>query len=175
MYLFHNQVISKHTFSVYIQRKDYYTKYIDIRTYTKQLSNVNYLNVNYINCRLSERRRKMLTQPKMATNQRKRTVLSVDQKFEICKRLKKGATITSLLKELNIGKLMICDIKRNEEKLVTFVEKLFFTSITSFFMTCSIFTVGGEVFVLQYYQLCIHFVHGVMLFDYTYFFILRTG
>ena len=74
----------------------------------------------------------MLTQPKMATNQRKRTVLSVDQKFEICKRLKKGATITSLSKELNIGKLMICDIKRNEEKLVTFVEKLFFTSITSF-------------------------------------------
>ena len=29
--------------------------------------------------------------------------------------------------------------------------------------------------MLQYYQLCIHFVHDVMLFDYTYFLILRTG
>ena len=65
----------------------------------------------------------MLTQQKMAANQRKRTVLSVDKKLDICKRLKKGATITSLSKELNIGKSTISDIKRNEEKLVTFVEK----------------------------------------------------
>ncbi len=49
---------------------------------------------------------------------------SIDQKLQICKRLKKGASITSLSKELGLGKSTICDIKRNEDKLVTFVEKL---------------------------------------------------
>ena len=47
----------------------------------------------------------------------------MEQKLDICKRLKKGATITSSLKELDIGKSTICDIKQNEEKLVAFVEK----------------------------------------------------
>ena len=60
----------------------------------------------------------------MDASKRKRTVLSVDQKLQICKRLKKGATTTSLSKELGLGKSTICDIKRNEDKLVTFVEKL---------------------------------------------------
>ena len=49
---------------------------------------------------------------------------SIDQKLQICKRLKKGASITSLSKELGLGKSTICDIKRNEDKLVTFGEKL---------------------------------------------------
>ena len=60
----------------------------------------------------------------MDTSKRKRTVLSVDQKLHICKRLKKGASITSLSKELGLGKSTICDIKRKEDKLVTFVKKL---------------------------------------------------
>ena len=60
----------------------------------------------------------------MDTSKRKRPVLSVDQKLENCKQLKKGASITSLLKELGLGKSTICSIKRNEDKLVTFVEKL---------------------------------------------------
>ena len=49
---------------------------------------------------------------------------SIDQKLQICKRLKKGASITSLSKELGLGKSTICDIKRNEDKSVTFGEKL---------------------------------------------------
>ena len=61
----------------------------------------------------------------MDASKRKRTVLSVDQKLEICKRLKKGASITSLSKELRLGKSTICDIKQSEDKLVTFVVKLF--------------------------------------------------
>ena len=56
--------------------------------------------------------------------QQKKTVLSVDQKLQICKRLKNGASITSLLKELGLGKCTTCNIKQNEDKLVTFVEKL---------------------------------------------------
>ena len=48
----------------------------------------------------------------------------MNQKLQICKRLKKGASITSLSKELGLGKSTICDIKQNEDKLVTFVEKL---------------------------------------------------
>ena len=60
----------------------------------------------------------------LSEQKRKRTVLSVDQKLQICKRLKKGASISSLLKELGLGKSTICDIKRNEDKLVTLVEKL---------------------------------------------------
>ena len=59
----------------------------------------------------------------MDASKRKRTVLSVDQKLQICKRLKKGASITSLSKELGLGKYTICDIKQNEDKFVTFVEK----------------------------------------------------
>lgn len=59
----------------------------------------------------------------MDTNKRKRTFLSVDQKLQVCKRLKKGASIAPPSKELRLGKSTICDIKQNEDKLVTFVEK----------------------------------------------------
>ena len=48
----------------------------------------------------------------MDASKRKRTVLSVDQKLQICKRLKKGASITSLSKELGLGKSTICDISK---------------------------------------------------------------
>ena len=60
----------------------------------------------------------------MDASKRKRTVLSIDQKLQICKQLKKGASITWLSKELGLGRYTICDIKQNEDKLVTFVEKL---------------------------------------------------
>ena len=51
----------------------------------------------------------------MAANEE---LLSIDQKLEICKRLKKVATITSLLKELNIGKSTSCHIKQNSSLLL---------------------------------------------------------
>ena len=61
----------------------------------------------------------------MATcNKRKRQVLSIEQKLEICRRLRGGASITALSKELEIGKSTIYDIKRNEEKLNSFATKM---------------------------------------------------
>ena len=60
----------------------------------------------------------------MVTDKRKRTVLTLDEKLDICKRLKKGATITSLSTEFGIGKSTICDIKRNKDKLASFASKL---------------------------------------------------
>ena len=55
---------------------------------------------------------------------RKRTVLSIETKLEICKRLKKGATATALSKEFEVGKSTISDIKKNEEKLISFASKM---------------------------------------------------
>lgn len=55
---------------------------------------------------------------KMATCKRKRKIISVKQKLEICKRVKSGATVTSLSTKLKIGKPMICDIKRSKEELM---------------------------------------------------------
>ena len=61
----------------------------------------------------------------MATcSKRKRKVLSIEQKVEICQRLRSGASITALLKEMDIGKSMICDIKRSEDKLTSFAAKM---------------------------------------------------
>ena len=57
-------------------------------------------------------------------NKRKRKVLSIEQKLEICRRLRGGASITALSKELDIGKSTICDIRRNEEKLTSFAIKM---------------------------------------------------
>ena len=46
----------------------------------------------------------------MATcTKRKRKVLSIEQKLEICQRLRSRASITVLLKEMDIGKSTICD------------------------------------------------------------------
>ena len=61
----------------------------------------------------------------MATcSKRKRKVVSIEQKVEICQRLRSGASITVLLKEMDIGKSMICDIKRSEDKLTSFAAKM---------------------------------------------------
>ena len=75
-------------------------------------------NVAYLN------KSRVADSTKWIPAKRKRPVLSVNQKLENCKQLKKGASITSLSKELGLGKSTICNIKRNEDKLVTFVEKL---------------------------------------------------
>ena len=66
----------------------------------------------------------------MATcSKRKQKVLSIEQKLEIrtCRRLRGGASITVLSKELDIGKSTICDIKRNEDKLISFAPKMYST------------------------------------------------
>lgn len=62
----------------------------------------------------------------MATcGKRKRKVLSIEQKLEICRRLRGGAiSITALSKELDIGKSTISDIKKSEEKLTAFATKM---------------------------------------------------
>jgi hypothetical protein len=60
----------------------------------------------------------------MAAVKRKRTVLTVEQKIDICKRLKKGASITSVSKGLGVGKSTICDIRKSEDKLMEFVSKM---------------------------------------------------
>ncbi len=44
---------------------------------------------------------------------RKRKILSLETKLEVCKRLKTGATITAVSKEFNLGKSTVSDIKRN--------------------------------------------------------------
>ena len=51
-------------------------------------------------------------------------MLSVEQKLEICRRLRGGASITALSKELELGKSTICDIKRNEGRLTRFAAKM---------------------------------------------------
>ena len=51
-------------------------------------------------------------------------VLSIEQKLEICRRLRSGASVTALSKEMDVGKSTICDIKRNEEKLTSFAAKM---------------------------------------------------
>ena len=44
----------------------------------------------------------------MATVKRKRIVLTLDEKLDICKLLKKGATVTSHSTKFGIGKSRIC-------------------------------------------------------------------
>ena len=55
---------------------------------------------------------------------RKRKVLTIEEKLEVCRRLKCGATVTRLSNELGVGKSMICDISRNADKLATFAAKM---------------------------------------------------
>ena len=50
---------------------------------------------------------------KAVSGGKRRTVLSIEIKIEICKRLKKGATAISLSKEFEGGKSTISDIKKN--------------------------------------------------------------
>ena len=60
----------------------------------------------------------------MSAVKRKCTVLTVEQKIDTCKRLKKGASITSVSKGLGVGKSTICDIKKSKDKLMEFGSKM---------------------------------------------------
>jgi len=55
---------------------------------------------------------------------RRRTTLSIETKLEICKRLKKGATLKALSAEYGLGKSTVSDIKRSEEKLKSFASRM---------------------------------------------------
>ena len=66
----------------------------------------------------------IIAEKAVSGGKRKRTVLSIEAKLEICKRLKKGATATALSKEFEVGKSTISDIKKNEEKLTSFASKM---------------------------------------------------
>lgn len=59
----------------------------------------------------------------MATScKRKRTVLSFERKLEILDKLKnKHTTSTGLAKEYDIGISTVCDLKKNEGKIRSFV------------------------------------------------------
>jgi IS30 family transposase len=60
----------------------------------------------------------------MSAVKRRHTVLTVEQKIDICKQLKKGASIMSVSKDLGVGKSTICDIKKSEDELMEFVSKM---------------------------------------------------
>ena len=65
----------------------------------------------------------MAEKPKSGVT-RKRTVLSIETKLEICKRLKKGATVTAVSREFYLEKSTISDIKRNEGKLTSYAAEM---------------------------------------------------
>jgi hypothetical protein len=65
----------------------------------------------------------------MSAVKRRHTVLTVEQKIDICKRLKKGASITSVSKGLGVGKSTICDIRKNKDKLMEFISKMELISV----------------------------------------------
>ncbi len=54
------------------------------------------------------------------SGKRKRTVLSIEKKLQICKKLRNGATATDLSKEFEVGKSTITDIRKSEDKLRSF-------------------------------------------------------
>jgi hypothetical protein len=54
-------------------------------------------------------------------SKRKRVVLSLESKLAILDRLKFGATQVKLAEEYGVGKSTIASIKKNEEKLCSFV------------------------------------------------------
>ena len=60
----------------------------------------------------------------MSAVKRKHTVWTVEQKIDICKQLKKGASITSVSKDLGVGKSTICNIKKSKDKIIEFVSKM---------------------------------------------------
>nr|XP_033788001.1 jerky protein homolog isoform X2 [Geotrypetes seraphini] len=61
--------------------------------------------------------------PKQVPSKRKRVVLTLKQKMEICKRLAKGESRVVLMKEFNIGSSTIYDIKAQSQKIKEFYVK----------------------------------------------------
>lgn len=57
------------------------------------------------------------------SKKRKRVVLSIKEKIEICDRLEKGDSRTTIMKEYNIGSSTIYDIKSKARKLRDFMKK----------------------------------------------------
>ena len=54
---------------------------------------------------------------------RKRKVLSIEQKLEICELVKKGTSYDEIMKTYGIGKSTISDIKKKEQEFKEFVSK----------------------------------------------------
>ena len=54
---------------------------------------------------------------------RKRKVLSIEQKLEICELAKKGTSYDEIMKTYGIGKSTISDIKKKEQEFKEFVLK----------------------------------------------------
>ena len=55
---------------------------------------------------------------------RKRAVLTLDSKREILERLAKGTKPSLLMKEFNCGKATISDIKRNKERILSYISTM---------------------------------------------------
>lgn len=55
------------------------------------------------------------------TPKRKRVVLTVKQKIDICNKLDKGARASAVMREYNIGSSTLYDIRKQKEKLLKYV------------------------------------------------------
>lgn len=58
------------------------------------------------------------------SSKRKHTTLSLLDKNKILTRLEKGESLVSLAKEYGIGRATIHDIRKNSEKIKSFLEKM---------------------------------------------------
>ena len=58
--------------------------------------------------------------PKENENKRKRVLLTIAQKLEICEKIKRKVSYEEIMHTYNIGKSTICDIKNSETKMREF-------------------------------------------------------
>ena len=58
--------------------------------------------------------------PSTKGNKRKRVVLTIEQKLEICDKIKQKVSYAEVMGLCNIGKSTICDIKKSENKMREF-------------------------------------------------------
>ena len=59
-----------------------------------------------------------------AVKKRKRIVLTIEDKLEICKLVKQGKTLANVAALFNIGKSTVHDIIKNEDKVQTFLTEV---------------------------------------------------
>lgn len=59
-----------------------------------------------------------------ASKKRKRVVLTIEQKLQICELVEKGRTLTSVALEFNKAKSTVHDIMKNKTKLTTFLTEI---------------------------------------------------
>ncbi|GBL98682.1 hypothetical protein AVEN_19725-1 [Araneus ventricosus] len=57
----------------------------------------------------------------MEPTERKRVLLTVEQKFQIASRIEAGETLTKLSKEFDVGDLTFGDMRRDSEKMKIFM------------------------------------------------------